>query len=191
MTGWSILTSKARSMVPGGTEIWFRPRSRSNDQMTYECDSKLGNPSAIDCSQLLQQSRQNVTVRPGDTAFVVSKTCSVAVSTASVGTDAISITWPQIQEALTMVIAGCVALVSGGGNGGRAHITPPLGLIDGRPKAKRNSSEPNAFDPLPQNVNITVFQQTVPFTTYAAERRSCPWRAVQNGNDVKQCLQEL
>ena len=191
MAGWSILSSKTRSMIPGGTETWFRPCSRSDEQMSYDCDSKLGNPSAVDCSQVLQQSRQNMTIRPGDTGFVITKTCSVAISVAPVVTDAVSITWQQVQAALTLIIARCVALASGNGNGGRAQIAPALRLISGHPKAKRNGSEVNAFDPLLANVNITVFQQTAPFTTYAAERRSCPWRAVQNGDDVKQCLQEL
>ena len=210
MTGWEILTSKARSMVPGGTETWFRPRSRSDDRMTYECDSKLGNPSVIDCAQLLQQPSQNMTILPRDTAFVVSKSCSVAISVTSVGTDAVSITWQPVQAALALIITGCVALVSGNGSGGRAQIATPRQLAYGHPKAKRNSSEPNgifhairkyyiirqtdqsiALDSLLPNVKITVFQQTARFTTYAAERRSCPWRAAQNGDDVKQCLQEL
>ena len=204
MDGSNTLLSRAASMVPGGTETWFRPDPRPNNKMDYDCDPKLGSPLAIDCSQLVQTPVQDMMVRPGDTAFIVLKTCSVAISVATVATDAISITWPQIRAALDLLINGCVGLSSGTAYGGRAHGGLSLHFNSGHLKDKRNSSDSSAkstadrpigqsidLGALPPNVNVTVFEQTAAFTTYAAERRSCPWRAIQNGDDVKHCLQEL
>ena len=63
-------------MQRGATTPWWDV-TETSDEMTYECDAKLGNPSAIDCSQLSSQlgaPSDSVLVAPGAIKFLSSST---------------------------------------------------------------------------------------------------------------------
>ena len=42
----------SRKMTPGGNTPWWQQIPESADEMTYECDAKLGAPAAVDCAKV-------------------------------------------------------------------------------------------------------------------------------------------
>ncbi len=42
----------SQKMTPGGKTPWWQQVPDSADEMTYECDAKLGAPSAVDCAKV-------------------------------------------------------------------------------------------------------------------------------------------
>ena len=62
------------NMQRGTTAPWWTA-PEMGDQMTYECNSKLGTPRATDCSQLLSQlgaPSDSIQVAPGAVRFLSS-----------------------------------------------------------------------------------------------------------------------
>ena len=42
----------SQKMRPGGNTPWWQQIPESADEMTYECDAKLGAPAAVDCEKV-------------------------------------------------------------------------------------------------------------------------------------------
>ena len=42
----------SQKMTPGGSTPWWKQIPDAADEMTYECDAKLGAPEAVDCAKL-------------------------------------------------------------------------------------------------------------------------------------------
>ncbi len=42
----------SQKMRPGGNTPWWQQVPDSADEMTYECDAKLGAPAAVDCAKV-------------------------------------------------------------------------------------------------------------------------------------------
>lgn len=66
-------SQRADSMHRGGEEPWWKIVAA--DKMTYECDSKLGSPKAIDCTQVRSQlgaTSDSVQVGAGEVRFLSS-----------------------------------------------------------------------------------------------------------------------
>lgn len=208
---WNSLSSMAEqinvywgNMVRGdGTRPWYnshRLGSSSNpsqgtptpskDTTTYKCDAKLGRPKQVDCSQLLYSQlshlKQSLSLQPGLTQFLHSETCNIGVSVSRSTT----ITWKQIQSAVTEIIEACVNNPLKSATGGRAFYGhQPMFNIDiaGKRKRKRDSDALNA---LPPGVNITLFQQFEIFRTPptdSEEVESCTWQKALEGKDVRPC----
>lgn len=45
----------SQKMTPGGKTPWWQQVPESADDMTYECDAKLGAPAAVDCAKVEYQ----------------------------------------------------------------------------------------------------------------------------------------
>ena len=42
----------SQKMTPGGKTPWWQQVPDADDEMTYECDAKLGAPAAVDCAKV-------------------------------------------------------------------------------------------------------------------------------------------
>ena len=147
--------------------------SGHSSNMTYACDSNLGAPSAVDCSQLaysgLGPPSDIVSVGPGsETKFVSLNSCNVGI-TSSI---AISLTWAQIQAALSTLVDNCVTHPLQAARGGRAFAGQMP--FSGRRGIRRTIIQPNGLDALPPGVNMTLFEQDFSAAKNPeAELRSC------------------
>ena len=156
---------------------------------TYKCDTKLGRPQHVDCSQLqyaqLDHEDDRLPLQPGLTKFLHSQTCNVGISVSR----STSVTWRQIKAAVDEIIEVCVNNPLTLATGGRAFYGPQTGFnigIAGK-RRKRDSDSPNA---LPLGVNITLFQQFENFPTPptdSEEMESCTWLKALHGQDVRSC----
>ena len=161
------VAERSRLMRRGGTGVpWWPPwwagkitPQRPKDQMTYECDAKLGAPAAVDCSRLefseLGPDSDSMRIAPGVSKFLSSNTCNVIIS-ASIS---VVLTWAQIKAALETLVNICVMHPLVPARGGRAHqgtetITQSVFSRD-RPRKRDAVSGLNA---LPPGCNISVFQ---------------------------------
>lgn len=129
---------QSESMHRGGRTTWWAG-GQAADDMTYECDSKLGSPKVFDCTQVHSQlgaTSDSVQVGAGEVKFLSSSknannyasttisprltptldTCHVAISAVR----AIVLTWAQIQAALDTLTNRCVSTLSNSPQGGRA-----------------------------------------------------------------------
>ena len=63
------------SMRGGGERPWWSRSTLPADEMTYECDSKLGDPAPVDCSKLryeLGAASDNLQIESGVIQFLSS-----------------------------------------------------------------------------------------------------------------------
>ena len=171
-------------------EICTDPRqgtSRQNallasEQMTYNCDANLGNPTLQDCLQIegfQLHSSDTLHVGPELATFLHQNSCYLAI-TASV---ALVLTWEQIRAAVNSLFNVCVNHPYNPVQGGRAFYKPPR-QVSGRKKRRDGLSGLNA---LPPHANITVFQQLEAWTDVSHELKSCTWKAVTEGKLVSRC----
>ena len=197
---------QAECMQRGGTmDPWWKHSSSRNDEMTYECDANLGRPSGIDCTQIewYQVSPANradmVTIGP-ETKFLHSNTCYLALSAAV----AIVVSWDQIYTALATLLNICVQHPVEASRGGRAYFGPqPRQRSGGRGKRHtqvdkvrrevndRRRGVPSGLSGLnaiPPHLNLTVFQQTEPWTNPVGELNTCTWKAITKGLPVTRCV---
>lgn len=69
----------AQKMTPGGKTPWWQQIPESADEMTYECDAKLGAPAAVDCAKVeyaeLGPSDETFSVGAGVVKFLSSGQC--------------------------------------------------------------------------------------------------------------------
>lgn len=70
----------SQKMRPGGTTPWWQQVPDSADEMTYECDAKLGAPAAVDCAKVeygeLGADDDIISVGAGVVKFLSSGQCS-------------------------------------------------------------------------------------------------------------------
>ena len=146
-----------------------------NVEMVYDCDGGLGAPTAIDCSNLvysgLAPRTSTVQVSPGPgTQFVSFRTCNVGITALTT----ITVTWSQIQAALTTLIDNCVMHPLLPPRGGKAYAVATHSRPGGRRTRKRIV---NGLNALPTGLNLTMFYQTFPASENPdAELRSCTWQ---------------
>ena len=124
----------------------------ASDEMTYVCDSALGSPSTVDCSQVessqLGSPSDTLQVGPSVT-FLHQNSCYIAI-TASV---ALVLTWEQVRVALNALLGSCVDNPYDRPQGGRAFYSPPPAL--GK-SGKTKRGDPTTLNALPPHANITV-----------------------------------
>ena len=162
--GASRLFQQAQRMTPRGSShrAWYKidtdPRGPDNP-MTYTCNADLGSPNPVDCGMLeytqLGPPTDTITVGPGVSKFLSSKTCNLVV-TASI---AVVITWAQIRAALESLINICVSHPLSSARGGRAYATfsPPVHGLGGRDSERRNTNI-TGYNALTPHVNLTLFE---------------------------------
>ena len=70
----------SQKMSPGGKTPWWQQIPQSADEMTYECDAKLGAPAAVDCAKVeygeLGADDDTISVGAGVVKFLSSGQCS-------------------------------------------------------------------------------------------------------------------
>ena len=154
------------------------------DEMTYECDSNLGNPAIADCAHIewtqLGHPSDSLTVGP-EATFFHSNTCTLAISAAVT----IVLLWQQIQTALAMLMDTCIQFPYQPPRGGRGYYNPQPVKVS-RLKDKRQSSV-TGLNALPPHANITIFEQREGWTNASAELDSCTWKAALEGQPTKPC----
>ena len=94
------------------------------------------------------------------------------------------ISWAQIQAALETLRNFCLTRPSQPAQGGRAYYVSQ-GLMN--KGVGRRQTQVTGLNALPPHVNLTLFQQTEPWTDQAAEYDSCTWREVTSRGTVKAC----
>ena len=140
------------------------PTASTKDEMTYECDSSLGSPGLVDCSQIeysqLGPASDTVTVggpgSDGGKAFM-HNTCRVKVE----ANMAIVLTWEQVGMALGALIHLCVENPLVKPRGGRAFYGTESGsgsasILGGRKRRRKRAV--TGLNALPPHVNITISQ---------------------------------
>ena len=179
---WNTIAS---SMVRGGYGPWWQRDSPApQDEMIYECDDLLGNPSVADCSNIewnqIDSASDTITVGPGVT-FLHSNSCYLAIS----ATVSLVLAWEQIQAALATLMNVCIQHPYQPPHGGRAYFGARSKHVSGHQRRTRSGT--TGLNALPPHANITIFQQSEAWTNPADELRTCTWKAVSGGRSVKSC----
>ena len=199
---WQV---QAASMQRGGVwNPWRKYSASRNDEMIYECDAGLGRPTGNDCTKIewnqLSPANQAdmITIGP-ETRFFHSNTCFLALSAAV----AIVVSWDQIHTALATLLSICVQHPFEASQGGRAYFGPQEGRLSGR-RGKRHTQDDqqirkanqrrrsaqsglSGLNALPPHLNLTIFQQTEPWTNPVDELNTCTWKAITQGLPVTKC----
>ena len=106
----TVWLAQAGKMNRGSTWRWYDTTSRLSYEMAYQCDSKLGAPSIVDCAQIewdqLSPSSDTLAVSPGVTTFLHSNACYLAISAAI----SLVLTWAQIRTATSTLMNMCLHL---------------------------------------------------------------------------------
>ena len=80
----NLWLTQSERMTRGGSLRWYNAISQVSNEMAYQCDAKLGTPSAVDCTQIewnqLSPPVDTLTVGPGATTFLHSNSCYLAIS---------------------------------------------------------------------------------------------------------------
>lgn len=166
----------------------FGEETLPNDTMTYECDTKLGNPQHVDCSQLqysqLDPISNSLSPEPDLTRFLHSEACNIGISVSK----STFITWKQIKSAVDEIIEICVNNTLRKAVGGRASYGHQALLNIGL--GGRSKRDADSLTALPLGVNITLFQQLEYYFTFPPENeelKSCTWQNAPNKQDVRPC----
>ena len=177
---------RSKVMRRGSSATWWSLGPPGiQDEMVYQCDAALGTPSANDCNAVnwQQLAAQSNTLRIGpETIFFHVNTCYLAISAAV----AIALNWNQIQTAVSALIDICVQHPFQAAQGGRAYYAPSTDQVSRR-QNKRQSTGLTGWNALPPHVNITIFEQTEPWTNAVEEQKTCTWQAASNGRPVASC----
>ena len=180
-----------------GQRPWFSQQSvpAAPGEMSYDCNSNLGSPVPADCTHIVlsqpdgTSSSDTLTLAPGAVHFFHSNACYLAIS-ASI---ALTLTWEQIRTAMTALMTVCINRPFLPAQGGRAYYAPPpqAAALSSRGSRSRRRDhgdhQPTALNALPPHANITIFQQTEPWTDSLREMSTCAWKAVVGGSSVAQC----
>lgn len=143
----------AQKMRPGGDTPWWQQVPDSADEMNYECDAKLGAPSAVDCAKVEYGESDDATfsVGAGVVKILSSGTCQVAITAAT----SITLNWRQIRTALDTLFNFCI--YNPHGTGGRATFRPPAKVSRRSLWWKRqNDDDLSGLNVLPPGGMITV-----------------------------------
>ena len=156
---------------------------QASDEMIYQCDTTLGSPFNVDCSQLessqISPSSDTLNVGPS-MMFLHQNSCYIAIG----ASEALVITWEQVRIALNTLLGVCINHPYNPSQGGRAFYSTPL--VHSRSGQTKRGSQ-TALNALPPHVNITVFQQKEAWTNAVNEIDTCTWKAVVNGSSVTAC----
>ena len=121
------------------------------NEMAYTCETDLGAPNAVDCTQLafsgLGPPSDTVTVGPEAAKVLSLKTCHAAIT----AIHTIVLTWSQISAALNTLLDVCVTHPWLASRGGRA-----FNQNSRTSKLAKRTSAFTGLDALPPGVNITV-----------------------------------
>ena len=200
---------RGRAMIDkGGT--WWQDVPSPPDDMTYECETNLGNPASVDCSQLQWQGFGNpsdsIQIIPGNPkSFFYSKhyqtmnftqkrfcsfrlmfrkdSCGVIVNALV----PIVVLVSQLADTFAVLLATCVEVPILSPHGGRAyygiHSTPSISISElfGQRNSKRDSSGFSGLNALPQHLNMTMFAHNGPASI------SCETQAVQQKRPLSSC----
>lgn len=147
----------SQKMRPGGTTPWWQQVPDSADEMTYECDAKLGAPAAVDCAKVeygeLGADDDIISVGAGVVKFLSSGTCQVAITAATT----ITLNWRQIRTALDTLFNICVNPPYYAGTGGKAYFGPqPVVSRRSRWGKRQDNDDLSGLNALPPGGNITV-----------------------------------
>ena len=179
-------TMQSMAMSRGGTTSWYETESPTSDLMTYECDVNLGSPSITGCTDIewnqLGVLQGTLSVGPGNTKFLKSNTCYLAIS-ASI---AMVLSWAQIHAAVSTLMNICISpAFQAGQGGGRAYYGAQPQTSS---RIRRDVAPLSGLNALPLQANITIFEQTEPYSSPQDEINGCTWQAVLNGQSVfEQC----
>lgn len=175
-------------MRRGSGQPWWSPQNAvASNEMSYQCDAGLGSPATVDCAhiewdQLIPLS-DTLTVGPrAGVTFLHSNTCYLAISS----TIPLTLTWNQVRAAVSALMSICIHNPFQASHGGRAYYSHPSHQIGKRGRQRRNS-EVTGLNALPPHANITIFEQSQPWTDPAGELRTCAWQAVLKGHPVTPC----
>ena len=68
--------TQSKLMTRGGARSWWQKPSSVQNEMTYQCDASLGQPSEVDCSQIewqqLGSMSDSIVIGPEKIAFLYS-----------------------------------------------------------------------------------------------------------------------
>ncbi|CAF9908203.1 MAG: hypothetical protein ALECFALPRED_004349 [Alectoria fallacina] len=147
----------SQKMRPGGNTPWWQQIPESADEMTYECDAKLGAPAAVDCEKVeygeLGADDDTISVGAGVVKFLSSGTCQVAITAATT----ITLNWRQIRTALDTLFNICVNPPIYAGTGGKAYFGPQPVVSRRSLWGKRQDDDDlSGLNALPPGGNITV-----------------------------------
>ncbi|MCJ1237109.1 hypothetical protein MMC14_005093 [Varicellaria rhodocarpa] len=180
---WSICSA---GLSRSGERTWWEEATYQASipfdvEMAYECDNDLGSPVLNDCSDIqinqLGPPSDTVSVGPGNTQFLHSSSCVMAISAAT----ALVLTWRQIQAALGTLMNVCLQNPSRPAYGGRAYYQQTAKV------SRRKKRQATGINALPPHANLTLFQQQEPWVDPAGELRSCTWGAVSTGASIANC----
>ena len=197
---WYMFDATSLSMTRGGLRHWSTQAPLARDEVTYECDSDLGNPIADDCLILQYQhpgSESDTITVPSNTeskllsyrklsllAFLLdyadlshSESCHLAIS-ASV---AITLTWAQVQAALDTLMNMCIQHPLQASVGGKAYYGPESQLDGRQASVTVAQSNLTGLNALPPYANITLF------TVDASASEDCTWQAIVDNLPVTTC----
>ncbi|KAL9122289.1 MAG: hypothetical protein Q9187_001153 [Circinaria calcarea] len=133
-------------ILSGSTMPWWQA-SVGADEMTYECDSKLGTPHITDCFHLeysaLGAPSDSINLTPGAPKILSSSKemhiCGVIIASSL----SIVLTWKQIRTALDTLIHICLKHPLQRRVGGKAfyspQVTPRQASMNSRVKKKRSA----------------------------------------------------
>ena len=137
----------------------------ASDEMTYECDSRLGSPSNVYCSQIewsqLGPPSDTLTLDPSSPTIFHQNDCYLAIT----ATVALALTWRQIRAATDTLLNTCVNHPYNPPQGGRAYFgtSPYLSA------SHRKRDTVSGLNALPPHANITIFQRNATACTEKAE----------------------
>ncbi|MCJ1228496.1 hypothetical protein MMC12_005157 [Toensbergia leucococca] len=187
-----VFVHQAVSMLSGSLRSWWSMDASSSavpDEMTYECDPKLGSPATVDCAHIewseLGNPSDTFEVRPGDVKFLSSNTCVLAISAAI----PLVLTWAQVQIALSALMSICIQHPLQASQGGRAYFGVSTTQLSGRRARKRDNL--SGLNALPPHANLTLFAQQEPFLGGASEANTCTWQSVVQGMAVDSCTGKI
>ncbi|MCJ1234526.1 hypothetical protein MMC14_002487 [Varicellaria rhodocarpa] len=168
---------------PGDRAWWDRGSTGSetaqkallaSDEMIYECNSRLGSPSSVYCSQIewsqLGPPSDMLALDPSSPTILHQEDCYLAIT----ATVALALTWRQIRAAIDTLLNTCVNHPYNPPQGGRAYFGTLPYLSAGHGKRDTVSG----LNALPPHANITVFQQNA---------TACTWKAEGDGVAVVAC----
>ena len=191
------LQDKAAGMQRGGYTVWWDFTVSSSESgstaaaVEYQCDSGLGSPSVVDCTQVEwsqlgptgSASSDTVTVSPGAPTFLHQNTCYLAIS----ATTSAVLTWAQIRTAVEALMNLCIQAPLTKPQGGRAYHTTLAQTSVGRRTRKKRDDGLTGLNALPPAVTVAIFEQRESWVSVAAELVSCTWKAVLNKLPVSRC----
>ena len=184
-----VLHRRALQMEGGqGPDTWYDPTLPGSDEMTYQCDSKLGSPSVIDCEKLMYHGlgkfdTATVDLGPSKTKIFVEGECAVGVSSIT----PITVAWSQIVTAFNGLINVCIespwTAYGGRAFAGVQSESSILMSLSGIASGMRKRDGPiTGLDALSKDVKVTTWKHTG-----GRANLECEFRAAKDQKPVDGC----